>query len=103
MTNDAPSKYFRTSPGLILLAVMLYVRFALSLRIVEDAVHERSIDIFQETVRFWWNRFRPIFASELRARRAERQRSGPQWRWYLDKVFVKIDGEHHYLWRAVDH
>ena len=103
MTKDALFKYFRTSPEIIRLAVMMYVRFPLSLRNVEDVLHERGIEISHESVRFWWNRFGPMFASEIRARRAERLRSGPQWRWHLDEVFVKINGERHYLWRAVDH
>ena len=81
---------------------MLYIRFPLSLRNVEDLLHERGVEISHETVRFWWNRFGPMFASEIRERRAERLRSGPQWRWHLDEVFVKINGERHYLWRAVD-
>ncbi len=103
MTKDAPFKYFRISPAIIRLAVMMYVRFPLSLRNVEDLLHERGIDVSHESVRFWWNRFGPKFASEIRARRAERLRTGPQWRWHLDEVFVKINGERHYLWRAVDH
>ena len=82
---------------------MMYVRFPLSLRNVEDLLHERGIDVSHETVRFWWNRFGPIFAAEIRTRRTKILRSGPQWRWYLDEVFVRINGETHYLWRAVDH
>lgn len=103
MTKDAPIKYFRTSREIIRLAVMMYVRFPLSLRNVEDLLHERGIDISHEPVRFWWNRFGPMFASEIRKKRAERLRSGPQWQWHLDEMFVKINGERHYLWRAVDH
>ena len=103
MTKNTPFKYFRTSPEIIRLAVMMYVRFPLSLRNVEDLLHERGIKISHESVRYWWNRFGPMFASEIRARRVERLCSGPQWRWHLDEVFVKINGERHYLWRAVDH
>jgi len=44
-----------------------------------------------------------MFASKIRAKRAERLRSGRQWRWHLDEVFVKINGERHYLWQAVGH
>jgi putative transposase len=44
----------------------LYVRYPLSLRNVEDLLAERGIDISHETVRFWWNRFGPIFAAEIR-------------------------------------
>ena len=88
-----PFRYFKTSPEIIRLAVMLYVRFPLSLRNVEDLLHERGIDISHETIRFWWNRFGPIFASEIRKKRAERLQIWPQWRWHLDEMFVKIRGE----------
>ena len=81
---------------------MLYVRFPLSLRNVEDLLHERGIEVSHETVRFWWHRFGPMFASEIRKRRIERMKSS-RWRWHLDEVFVKINGQTHYLWRAVDH
>jgi putative transposase len=102
MTKPSPFRYFRTSPEVIRLAVMMYVRFPLSLRNVEDLLHERGIDISYETVRFWWHRFGSLFASEIRKRRVEGMRSS-HWRWHLDEVFVRINGERHYLWRAVDH
>ncbi|MCV2880151.1 IS6 family transposase [Sedimentimonas flavescens] len=102
MTKRSPFRYFKTSPEIIRLAVMMYVRFPLSLRNVEDLLHERGIDICHETVRFWWHRFGPMFAAEIRKRRVEGMRSS-HWRWHLDEVFVKINGERHYLWRAVDH
>ena len=79
MTKRDPFKYFHSSPEIIRLAVMLYVRFPLSLRNVEDLLHERGIDISHETVRFWWLRFGPIFASEIRKRRIEGMRSS-HWR-----------------------
>jgi putative transposase len=101
MTN--PFRYFKTSPEIIRLAVMMYVRFPLSLRQVEDLLHERGIDICHETVRAWWNRFGPLFAAEIRKTRSASMRTSPQWRWHLDEVFVRINGETHYLWRAVDH
>ena len=63
---------------------------------------EKFRDISHETVRFWWNRFGPMFAAEIRKRRVQR-RSYSLWRWHLDEVFVRINGEIHYLWRAVDH
>ena len=103
MTKPSPFRYFKTSPEIIRLAVMLYVRFPLSLRNVEDLLHERGIDVSHETVRFWWNRFGPMFAAEIRRNRASRMRAHSNWRWHLDEVFVKINGETHYLWRAVDH
>jgi len=82
---------------------MLYVRFPLSLRNVEDLLHERGIDISHETVRFWWNRFGPTFAAEIRKKRTSRMRAYSNWQWHLDEVFVRVNGERHYLWRAVDH
>jgi len=102
MIKRSPFKYFKTSPEIIRLAVMLYVRFPLSLRNVEDLLHERGIDVSHETVRFWWNRFGPLFANKIRKRRIEGMKSS-RWQWHLDEVFVKINGERHYLWRAVDH
>jgi putative transposase len=102
MIQANPFKWFKTSPEIIRLAVMLYVRFPLSLRNVEDLLHERGVDVSHETVRFWWHRFGPMFAAEIRKRRIEGMRSS-RWRWHLDEMFVKINGEMHYLWRAVDH
>ena len=97
-----PFRYFNSSPEIIRLTVMMYIRYSLSLRQVEDLLFERGIDISHETVRFWWNRFGPMFAAEIRKRRVHR-RSYSLWRWHLDEVFVRINGEIHYLWRAVDH
>jgi putative transposase len=102
MTKRSPFRYFRTSPEIIRLAVMMYVRFPLSLRNVEDLLHERGIEVSHETVRFWWMRFGPLFAAEIRKRRVGGMRAS-RWRWHLDEVFVKINGVQHYLWRAVDH
>ena len=64
-----PFRYFNSSPEVIGLVVMMYVRYPLSLRNVEDLLAERGIDISHETVRFWWNRFGPMFAAEIRKRR----------------------------------
>jgi putative transposase len=103
MRKPNPFRYFKTSPEIIRLAVMMYIRFPLSLRNVEDLLHERGIDISHETVRFWWNRFGPMFAAEIRQRRVQRMRSFTHWKWHLDEVLVKINGETRNLWRAVDH
>ena len=96
-------RYFKTSPEIIRLAVMMYIRYPLSLRNVEDFLHERGIDITHETVRFWWNRFGQIFAAEIRRNRTAAMRAFRHRRWHLDEVFVKINGVKHYLWRAVSH
>ncbi len=82
---------------------MMYLKYPLSLRNVEDLLAERGIDVSYETVRFWWNRFGPMFAAEIRRKRVQRMRAYTHWRWHLDEVYVKINGEMHYLWRAVDH
>jgi len=100
---ENPFRYFNSSPEVIRLVVMMYVRFPLSLRNVEDLLFERGIDICHETVRLWWNRFGSLFAADIRRQRVCRMRGFRHWCWHLDEVFVKINGETHYLWRAVDH
>ena len=81
---------------------MMYVTYPLSLRNGEDLLAERRIDICHETVRLWWNRFDPMFAAEIRRKRVQQIRSFTHWRWHLDEVCLKINGETHHLWRAVD-
>jgi len=78
MTNRSPFKSFKTSPEIIRLAVMMYIRFPLSLRNVEDLLHERGIEVSHERVRFWWNWVGPMFAAEIRRRRVDRMRNCPQ-------------------------
>ena len=89
-----PFRYFKTSPAAIRLAVMMYVWFPLSLRQVEDLLHERGVFISHETVRAWWSRFGPRFAAEIRKRRIH-HRSFSFWRWHLDEVFARMDGATH--------
>jgi len=72
---------------------MMYVQFPLLLRNVEDLLHERGVDVSRETVQFWWNRFGPMFASEITRRRRNQARSHFNWQWHFDEVFVKINGE----------
>ena len=105
MTDPAssPFRYFNSSPEVIRLAVMMYVKYPLSLRNVEDLLAERGIDISHETVRSWWNRFGPLFAADIRRRRVSAMRQFQHWRWHLDEMVVRVNGEHRYLWRAVDH
>ena len=98
----SPFRYFHSSPEVIRLVVMLYVRFPLSLRNVEDLLSERGIDIWHETVRHWWNRFGPLFAADIRRQRVSRMRGFRQWHWHLDEMYVRLNGEMVYLWRAVD-
>lgn len=98
----SPFRYFNSSPEVIRLVVMMYVRFPLSLRNVEDLLFERGVDICHETVRLWWNRFGPIFAADVRRQRLSRMRGFRHWHWHLDEMYVKLNGEMVYLWRAVD-
>ncbi len=77
--------------------VWLYHRFALSFRDVEDLLAERGVIVTYETVRQGCRKFGPEYARQLRRRQG---RLGDIW--HLDEVFVKIRGERHYLWRAVD-
>lgn len=98
----SPFRYFNSSPKIIWLVVMMYVCFPLSLRNLEDLLAERGIDICPETVRHWWNRFGPLFAADVRHQRVNRMKGSRQWKWHLDEVYVKINGEMHYLWQAVD-
>jgi putative transposase len=87
MNQKRPIRCFKTSPEIIRLAVMYYVRFPLSLRQVEDILHERGIDICHETVRYWWNRFGLLFANELKKRRICHS-FGSKWRW--KRMFPRV-------------
>jgi putative transposase len=98
-----PFRYFHSSPEVIPLVVMMYVRFPLSLRNVEDLLFERGIDLCHETVRFWQNRFGPLLAADIRRQRVNRMKGFRQWKWHLYEVLVKTNAEMHCLWRAIDH
>ncbi len=75
MAKCDPFKYFKTSREIIRLAMMLYIRFPLLFRNVEGLLHERSIDVSHESLRFWRMRFGLFFASQIRKRRVERLRA----------------------------
>jgi hypothetical protein len=77
----SPFLRFNSSPEVIRLVVMMYIRFPLSLRNVEELLFERGIDICHETVRMWWNRFGPMFAGDVRRQRVSRTRGFRHWRW----------------------
>ena len=72
MKNN-PFRYFKTSPGIIRLPVMMVIRYPLSLRQVEQILFERGIDISHRAIRYWWNRFGLLFAGEIGKRRIEGQ------------------------------
>lgn len=94
--------YFNSSPEIIRLTVIPYIRYPLSLRQVEDTPFERGIDILYETVRLWQNRYGPMFAVGILKRWVHRQ-SHTNPRWLLGEVFVQINGEMFYLWRRGDY
>ena len=90
-------------PPLQVVLLESHIRYPLSFRNVEDLLAQRDIDICHETVRLWWNRFESMFAAEIRKKRVEAMRPYTHWQWHLDEVYLKINGQTLYLWRAVDH
>ena len=87
----------RFPPDIISHAVWLYHRYCMSFRDVEDLLAERGIIVSYETVRQWCGKFGPDYARQLKRRQG---RLGDTW--FLDEVFVTINGQRQYLWRAVD-
>jgi putative transposase len=96
-TNTNGYRGYRFPREIISHGVWLYHRFSLSFRDVEELLAKRGIIVTYETVRQWCRKFGPQYARNLKRRQA---RLGDVW--HLDEVFVKIRGERHYLWRAVD-
>jgi putative transposase len=96
MNNPGIYKRYRFPSEIIQYAVWLYYRFNLSHRNIEDLLAERGINVSYEAIQLWCNRFGPKFAIRLKKHR------GYGDTFYIDEVFVKIDGKQHYLWRAVD-
>jgi len=90
-------KRHRFPPEIIQYAVWLYHRFNLSHRDIEDLLAERGVVVSYESIRLWCNKFGPQYA-----RRMKRRHQGFGDTFYIDEVFVKIDGMQHCLWRAVD-
>ncbi len=98
MTSYAPSYHgYRFPPEIISHAVWLYHRFCLSFRDTEDLLAQRGITVSYETIRKWYRTFGPAYARTLRRRRGQMGDT-----WYLDELFVNIQGRQQYLWRAVD-
>jgi len=98
MENNKPLYHgYRFPQEIISHTVWLYHRFCLSLRDVEELLAERGIIVTYESIRQWCNHFGPEYTRTLKNRSG---RLGDNW--YLDEVFIKIQGKLHYLWRAVD-
>jgi putative transposase len=92
-----PYKNHRFPVEIISHAVWLYFRFCLSYRDVEELLFARGILVTYEAIRKWCLKFGQAYAHQLRRRRPR-----PGDKWHLDEVFLTINGERHYLWRAVD-
>jgi len=96
-TTPNPYKRHRFPPEIIQYTVWLYYRFNLSHRDIEDLLSERGIDVSYESIRLWCNKFGPHFAKRLK-----RRHQGYGDTFFIDEIFVKIQGQQQYLWRAVD-
>jgi putative transposase len=90
-------KRHRFPPDIISCAVWLYYRFNLSHRDIEDLLAERGITVSREAIRLWCIKFGALYAKRLK-----QKHRGYGDTFYIDEVFVKINGQQHYLWRAVD-
>src|ERR687893_2531388 len=99
MEKPRPSLYarHRFPAEVISLAVWLYFRFPLSLRMVEEMLAARGVEVSHETVRPWAMKFGQSFANQIR-----RRLPAPGDKWHLDEVVISIAGRKHWLWRAVD-
>ena len=97
MATEASYKGHRYPVEIISHCVWLYYRFALSLRDISEMMLERGVVVSHETVRQWCAKFGQGYANQLRRRRPR-----PGDKWHVDEVFIRINGKHHYLWRAVD-
>jgi putative transposase len=90
-------KYHRFPAEIISHAVWLYFRFCLSYRDVEELLFARGVTVTYEAIRKWCRKFGQAYANQLRHRRPK-----PGDKWHLDEVFLTINSERYYLWRAVD-
>jgi putative transposase len=99
--NTSPTsdlyKRHRFPAEIISHCVWLYYRFSLSYRDVEELMADRGVTLSHESVRYWCRKFGQVYANRLRRRRPR-----PGDKWHLDEVFLSINGERQYLWRAVD-
>ena len=98
MKKPTPSYQRHRFPSEIIShAVWLYHRFCLSFREVEELLAERGVTVTYETVRQWCQKFGPQYARKLKKRQGQLGDA-----WYLDEMFITIQGQQQYLWRAVD-
>jgi len=102
MTKRSPFRYFKTSTEIIRLAVTLCIRFPLSLRNVEDLLHERGPEIGYDTIQYWWDWFGVMFAAKIWKHRVLGMRPS-QWQSHFVGVFVEMYGGRHHDQRTVVH
>ena len=98
MTKPSPFRNLKTSPEIIRQTVMPCLWFPTSVRNVEYLLDECGVDVSDETIRFCWHKFGPVFVSEIRRRGIEDMFSS-RLRWSLDEMFVKFNCQIHYLYR----
>jgi len=96
-TSTPTYKNHRFPPEIISHGVWLYYRFCLSYRDVEELLFARGVIVTYEAIRKWCRKFGQVYANQLRRRRPR-----PGDKWHLDEVFLTIQDQRHYLWRAVD-
>ena len=96
MSKSNIYKRYRFPSEIIQFAVWLYYRFNLSHRDIEDLLAGRGINVTYEAIRLWCNRFGPKYTARLK-----RKHRGFGDIFFIDEVFIKIDGIQHYLWGAV--
>jgi len=97
MNNTNIYKRYRFPSEIIQYTVWIYYRFNLSHRDIEDLLAQRGINVSYEAIRLWCNRFGPKYAARLK-----KKHKGYGDTFFIDEVFIKIDGKQYYLWRAVD-
>ena len=91
------SKRYRFPPDIISYAVWLYFRFNLGHRDIEDLLAEQDLTVSREAIRLWCIKFGTLYANRLK-----RKHLGYGDTFFIEEVFLKINGKQHYLWRAVD-
>jgi putative transposase len=97
MKNTKTYSGYRYPSQVISHAVWLYHRFTLSFRDIEEISAARGITVSYETIRNWCLKFGQQYCNQIRKDRGQLGDT-----WFLDEVFIKINGVLYYLWRAVD-
>ena len=97
MPSDNPFKWRQFEPGLILLCVRWYLRYAVSYRDLEEMMRERGLCVDHTTIYRWVQRYAP--AIDKRCRPFLRRTTDS---YRIDETYVRVGGAWHYLYRGVD-